>query len=335
MRLPAHLTQSFGSLICRIGLISLIGLIAACTAARPTLASDVSLVVSPPRFDIEGKPGDTVQKTITVTNNSTSQTLSLKTLTRDFIVQDDVGTPVLVTTSASGRYLASPWFTVDRDSLTVPPKGQAQLIVIIQIPKDALPGGHYAGIFFQPVPPGGLKTNVSYVSSQVGSLFGITVAGNIKYGAVIKDFKVGQSLYEFGPVSFTTTIENQSDTHISPKVDVKIHDLFGRELADTKLDAVNIFPFTSRTLSGQWDTVWGLGRYSATLTAAYGPNGDVATRTILFWILPYRLLAAAGVILLVALAIFILIRRHVKHREDTRDQEIDELKRKIVELENR
>ena len=300
-----------------------------------TRAADVSLVVSPPRVDIDAKPGETVQKIVTVTNNSKDQTLNLKAYVQDFIVQDDKGTPVPVSVSASGRYLASPWFALDRSTLTIPPKSEAQVIAIISVPKDALPGGHYAGIFFQPIPPGGVKTNVSYISSQVGSLFGITVPGNITYNALIKDFTVDQSLYEFGPVKFTATISNQSDTHITPKVDIKVHDMVGRQLTDITLDSVNIFPFTSRALSGTWETVWGFGRYTATLTAAYGPNGSVATRTILFWILPYRLMAAVGVILLVALAIFILIRRHMKHREDKRDDEIDELKRKIVELENK
>jgi len=47
------------------------------------------------------------------------------------------------------------------------------------------------------------------------------------------------------------------------------------------------------------------------------------------------LLAAIGVILLVLLAIFISVRRHLLHRADHRDDEIDELKRKITEMENR
>ena len=299
------------------------------------LAADVSLVVSPPRFDVAGNPGETIQKIIKVTNNSATQTLNLKAFVKDFIVQDDMGTPVPVSVTASGRYFASPWFTLDRSSLTIPPKSEDQLIVLIQVPRDALPGGHYAGVFFQPVPEGGLKTTVSYTASQVGSLFGITVAGNVKYNAIIKDFSVGKNLYEFGPVDFQATIENQSDTHISPKADVKVYDMLGRQLTDLSLDSVNIFPFTSRTIAGRWETVWGLGRYTATLTAAYGPNGAVATRTILFWILPYKLMTALGVILLVLIAVFILIRRHILHREDKRDDEIDELKRKIVELENK
>jgi len=296
-------------------------------------ANDVSLVVSPPRIDIEGKPGETIQRIVKVTNSSEQESI-LKAFAVDFIVQDDLGTPIKVTESASGRYLASPWFTLDLDELVIPPKSTAQLVVLIEVPKDAVPGGHYAGVFFENIPSRGSKQTVSYTSSQIGSLFGITVPGDIKYDALIKDFKVKSNVLEFGPIDFTAVIENQSDTHIRPNTKIVVHDMIGRKLVEIPLNELNIFPFTSRTLTGTWDTVWGLGRYTATLSASYGP-GLVAERTIYFWILPYRLIAAIIVVLLVILVLFIVIRRHLKHIGDDRDAQIDELKRKIIEMENR
>ena len=296
-------------------------------------AQDVSLVVSPPRSDLTGQPGDTLQQNIKVTNNSPDQELILQAFISDFIVTDDYGTPIKIEPSASGRYLASPWFTLEKNELTLAPKETAQLVVIISIPKDALPGGHYAGVFFQPVPSRGLKTTVSYTTAQVGSLFSITLPGDLKYDALIKDFSVKSNVFEFGPIEFTAQIENQSDTHISPIAQIVVHDMIGRKLAELPLDQLNIFPFTSRSLQSTWDQVWGLGRYSATLTATYGP-GLVASRTLSFWIMPYRLIAAILVVLLLILASFILIRRHLLHRHDNRDDEIDALRRKIVEMEN-
>lgn len=295
-------------------------------------AADLSLVVSPPRIDLAGKPGDVLQKSIKVTNNS-EQELILQAFVSDFIVTDDLGTPVKVKESASGRYLASPWFTLEKSELVLAPKETVSLVVLITVPQDALPGGHYAGVFFEPVLSRGLKRTVSYTTFQVGSLFSLTLAGDIKYDALIKDFLVKTDVSEFGPIDFTAVIENQSDTHITPAAKIVIHDMIGRKLADLPLEEVNIFPFTSRTLVGTWDTVWGLGRYSATLSATYGP-GLVAERTLYFWIMPYRLIAAILIVLLVLLGLYVVIRRHLKHRQDHRDDEIDALKRKIVEMEN-
>lgn len=303
------------------------------TSVSTVHAQDISLVVSPPRTDLEIKPGETLQKTIKVTNTSETE-LILSAVPIDFIVTDDAGTPIKVTTEASGRFLASPWFTLETSELVVPPKDTAQLTVVITAPQDALPGGHYAGIFFEPKERKGEKKTVSYTTAQVGSLFALNVAGDINYDAVIKDFSVKNYLSEFGPIDFTLTLENQSDTHITPESSIKITDMLGRSVEPIKLNSVNIFPFTSRTQNARWDQIWGFGKYVATVTVVYGPTGAVTSRDLPFYIIPYRLIAAILVVLLVILATGISIKRHLMHRSDQRDSEIDELKRKIAELEN-
>jgi len=297
-------------------------------------AQEVSLIVSPPNTLIESKAGETVQKTVKVTNNSETQELNLKVHIKNFIVQDDAGTPILVDDTTAGKYMASTWFTLENDTLTIPAKTTSQMAVIITIPKDALPGGHYAGVFFEPIPSKNAKATISYTSAQVGSLFALTIPGDIKYDALIKEFKADKNVFEFGPVEFSATIENQSDTHISPVSSITIYDMIGRKLEEIKLDDVNIFPFTARTITGKWNNVWGLGRYSAIFNASYGP-GLVATRTMSFWIMPYRLIATILIAFMVLLALFISIRRHIIHRSDNRDAEIDALKRRIVEMENK
>ncbi len=301
---------------------------------HPVSAAEVSLVISPPRYDETVKPGQTVQKTIKITNPS-AQPIKVQAQVYDFLVQNDSGTPIQVTENASGRYLASPWFTLDRTSFVIAPGATEQIYALISVPSDALPGGHYAGVYISPQDVNApAQTTGAGVLPQIGSLFGLTVAGDIKYDALIKSFTVKNIVSEFGPIYFEAVIVNQSDTHIRPDSQIIIHDMIGRKLAELPLDQVNIFPYTPRTLTAQWPTVWGFGRFTATLSAAYGP-GLVAERPLYFWIMPYRLMAAILIILLVLLAVLIVIRRHLEHRADTRDAEIDELKRKIIEMENR
>ncbi len=296
-------------------------------------AQDISLVVSPPRTEINIKPGETVQKTVKITNTNTTE-LILDAQVIDYIVQDDTGTPVKVTTDASGRFLASPWFSLDQQELVVPPNESVQLIVLITAPSNALPGGHYAGIYFEPKLKRGASRTISYTTTQVGSLFALNVEGDIKYDAIIKDFRTKSYLSEFGPIDFDLIIENQSDTHISPTTQVTITDMVGRELETIKFDSVNIFPFTQRSLQARWNQTWGFGRYHAQATMTYGDAGLTTSRSLYFWIVPYRLILAIVVIILVLLATYISIRRHLIHQNDHRDAEIDELKRKIAQMEN-
>ncbi|RLB04956.1 MAG: hypothetical protein DRG59_09625 [Deltaproteobacteria bacterium] len=296
--------------------------------------AEVSLVVSPPRYDATIDPGETIQKTIKVTNNSEDQIVSLQANITDFIVQDDAGTPIPVEDTQSGRYLASPWFTLDSEGLILQPKESKQLTVLITVPNDALPGGHYAGVFFRSITNDKTAGTASSLIGQVGSLFGITVNGDITYDALVKDFSTKSFVSEYGPIEFSAIVENQSDTHIRPLSTITIHDMLGRKLDSITLEELNIFPYTSRTLNGIWDTTWGLGRYTATIDVSYGP-GLVADRTIYFWIMPYRIILAIIIIILVLLASYISIRRHILHRTDGRDEEIDSLQRRIAELENK
>ena len=36
----------------------------------------------------------------------------------------------------------------ENSELVLAPKETTQMVVLINVPKDALPGGHYAGVFF-------------------------------------------------------------------------------------------------------------------------------------------------------------------------------------------
>lgn len=295
--------------------------------------ADVALVVSPPSFDIEVKPGETIQKTIKITNSNKQSPIDLKVGVSDFIVEDDQGTPIIVNPEASGKYLASPWFSLESERLTLEKEETKTLSVVISVPEDALPGGHYSLIYFSPLESDKPVSTGPSIESNIGSLFSLTIAGDIKYDALIKEFDASQRLYEYGPIDFTATLENQSDTHITPIGKIVIKNMLGREVGELTLDKTNIFPFMARSFTAKWDQIWGLGRYSAELIFTYG-SGSVASRVIEFWILPYRLLAAIAILLLALLGITISVRRHLKHKGDKRDGEIDELKRRIVELEN-
>lgn len=295
--------------------------------------AQVTIVVSPPRHDIEANPGDVVQKTVKITNNS-NNTITLTAQIFDFIVTDDFGTPEKVGLEEAGRFAASNWFIGDATQLTIEPKQSRTVSYIITIPADALPGGHYAGAFFKYEEYDTSGETVSKTTPEVGSLFSINIPGDITFDALVKSFKTSSRVYEYGPIEFEAQIENLSDTHIRPISKITVRNMIGQTVAEIPLEELNIFPFTSRTLTETWDTLWGLGRYEAVLDVAYG-SGNAVEAAIYFWILPYKIIIAILILLAVLLVIFISVRRHLHHRRDDRDDQIDSLKRKIVDLENK
>jgi hypothetical protein len=99
------------------------------------------------------------------------------------------------------------------------------------------------------------------------------------------------------------------------------------------LDQMNVFPYVSRDYQGQWDRVWGMGRYSAQIKMTYGSEGKVALASAAFWLIPYKLVAAVGTGIIVLLTIILLVRRHVIHRRKDERAKIEALEQRLARFE--
>lgn len=293
----------------------------------------------PPRLEITGNPGETIQKTIKVQNTSTS-TQYYSSDVEDFIVGEDGKTPIPVTQAVSSRYSLAQWITLSPTKFALKPNETQVLDVLIQIPKDALPGGHYAMALHEPNATAKQANDAlmaqgsTGTAMKIGSLLYLTVSGPVKEEAFIHNF-TAPTLVEFGPVNFKYEVENRSDIHIRPQSSIEIKDTFGRVIDVVKVNEANIFPFTSRAFSAKFEQYWGLGRYTAKLNVPYGAHGLVATAVQTFWIIPYTVIIGLGLLVASVSAMFILIRRYLLHRGDTKTKEIEALKAKVKQLEDK
>ncbi|PWU22795.1 hypothetical protein C5B42_05100 [Candidatus Cerribacteria bacterium 'Amazon FNV 2010 28 9'] len=328
-------TALCGSLV--VGITPSLALAQATTVPVVSTTDTVSTTAIPTRLEVSANPGDVIQKTIKV-HNETDQTEFFETTAEDFIVQTDGKTPIPVTEQISARYSLASWITVSPTRFTLPAHQTQTLDVLIQVPKNALPGGHYAMILHAP-PSGGLVGNDallpqsdSSVAPKVGTLVYLTVNGPIHEEAFIKNV-TAPNVNEFGPVAIKYDVENRSDVHISPEATITVTDMLGHTVDKINVESKNIFPFTSRDFEATYNHYWGLGRYTANISVPYGSHGNVTNSSISFWIIPYRIIAGIAVIIAALLAITIAIRRHLLHRHDDKSKEIELLKERIDELE--
>jgi len=171
------------------------------------------------------------------------------------------------------------------------------------------------------------------VNQRVGTLLYVIVDGPINEQAFIRDFNVPGFL-ELGPVPFSYIIENQSDVHIQPRMAVEIKNLFGQKVATIQPETRNIFPFTSRTFAGQWDRIWGFGRYTAEVVATYGTTNQLVIAKTAFWLLPLKLLIAIVAMILILILGGMSVRRHLIHRKQDQSKKIAELESKLQTLES-
>ena len=168
------------------------------------------------------------------------------------------------------------------------------------------------------------------IEANVGTLVYVTVPGNIKQDAVVSDFSA-PSFLEYGPVDFNTTVANFSDIHIAPAGSITIKNWLGGVTADLPLSSTNIFPYTSRSFANQLASKWLFGRYTATLNAAYGTAGGVLAASLIFWVIPWRLIILLVVALLLVGVIIFLIKTRPQSPEQVEDQ-VEELEKELTDL---
>ncbi len=290
------------------------------TAVPPRLGDDYSLVV---------KPGEKLQTAIEVRNPS-DYPATVETFARDFIIGEDGETPIAVEDDVSSKWSLAKWITITPNNVVLKARGSATILVNIEVPAEALPGGRYAMILHKPVTGAeNGETTGAKVTAQVGTLLYVLVDGPTTENAVINTFNFDK-FSEFGPIAYKFSIKNNSSLHIRPSATIKIKNMFGKELVNLTSDQKNIFPDSSREFTGEWNTHWGFGRYTAVLTGAYGTNLDkILAAEASFWIIPVRAVLATILIIVLIVMIIMTTRKKYKKMLDMEAEKVRKLDEKL------
>lgn len=292
------------------------------TYAADTTSSGQALEIAPPVLNIKANPGETVKATISLRDVSTSP-LVVRNQINDFVAAGEDGTPKLLLnndkSNSDNPYSLKDWIQ-PLSELTIKPKQINQLPIAIHVPAHAAPGGYYAVVRFTATPPGLDSTGVS-LSASLGTLILLRVNGDAKESVKVQQFaaiKNGSEgwLFESSPVTFLTRLKNAGSLHEQPTGQVVVKDMFGNNVANVNvnLNRNNVLPSSIRRFESKLDeTVIGnrvlFGRYTADLKLTYGSKGQTITASTSFWVIPYRLIGFAIILIIIA---FIVIRIGIK-----------------------
>ncbi len=286
--------------------------------------AEIRLAPSPLIVNVRIEPGENYSGEVTVYNNS-SHDLELGPSVIDFR-DGGQGRAALISPEEIERsieegkeFLLSQWVEMDARLRTAPAGGSATFPYRISIPENAGPGGKYAAFVVGARPPEADFSDfedeagsVLRISPSVGTLFLITVGGEVVEEARIRSFFTPERYYRRPEVPFHLAIENLGNTHIIPRGEIKIYDYRDRHV-DTlyvrpRPGFGNILPGSTRS----WDLLWEgedklteLGKYRAELTLYYGTESiDLLTDSVEFWIIPVGPIIQ---FLAVVLTVFILL----------------------------
>jgi hypothetical protein len=262
------------------------------------------ITVTPSNIEVYADRGTIATKEITVIND-TSADVNIVTRFRNFTAMGEEGQVEL--TSENSSFSLASWLKISPEKQTLKKEGKAKFVLAINVPKDAEPGGHFGSVIFSTVPKAGLKQTGALVSQEIASLILTRINGQVNEDAKLESFNTSKSFYWSGPAEFNIRVKNNSTVHIKPEGKITIRNILGQSF-EIPVESKNILPNAIRRLTAGFNSPLLIGRYTATLSLAYGTqNNPLLAAQTTFYAFP----AKTALITLVVLILGYLFRKRL------------------------
>ncbi len=287
---------------------------------RPTHV--YALSISPIRVELKGNPGQVIMQDMTLTNDTKVNQIFYSSFA-NFEAQGETGNPEFVESKDD----LDKWITADT-SIALKPGDSVIVPIKISVPNNALPGGHFAAVFWGTNPNKPDNSNVS-IGAKVGMLILLSVSGDVKEEAGLISFGTTDNKFWYNtlPVSFEYRFKNDGGDRIKPVGKVTIHDLvyFPTDSINANSSDGNILPGSTRRfyldwiktprmkdyvtplgmfaqfidmVSYQWHN-FAVGPYLAKIDLSYGTNNLHVSKNVFFFVFPWQLLICLVIIFII------------------------------------
>jgi hypothetical protein len=279
-------------------------------------------VLEPAKTDITLAPGESITKQLIITNR-TDSSAQFTIEVEDFIGSQDPATPVVLLGKKSSSYSLKDLIQPEITSFTLSARQRIILSVKISIPANAEPQGRYGSLLVSTKKAPNITEGAgAQTISRIGGLYFVRIKGQAQEQGQLQGFTVTGEKKSFymSPISgFDIAFTNTGNVHLLPHGSIKVHNLFGAQVAAIDIPAFFSLPDSIRSTQAAWSPKFMLGRYTATLTIARGyQEGPDSTdqETLVFWVLPWKIIASffLGLVLLFSFIRFITGRLIIRRK---------------------
>jgi len=245
----------------------------------------IGLNIQPIKVSHTIKPSESAFGKIQITNAG-DEAVSVESKVEDFVPM--AGTiNIQFVGRAPGVTTVRDWITLEPAKSFILQKGEAKEIVYtINAPSNAEPGGHFGVAFFKATQLANKVGEQLNIGTQVGMLIFVTIPGNNLQKGQILDFSAPNFIQK-GPVDFKIKFENTGTVHFEPKGEIKIFNIFGKEVANLLVEGQVVLPSGVRDLVISWKSAnFLLGRYRAQLSLKDGEGNVLTAKSIAFYAIP-------------------------------------------------
>ncbi len=316
-------------IVIKLGIIALVtfcfsGLIFAFEKTKINMPEKNDFVVEPGKTEILVNPGESVTKSITITNRI-GKNVKFKLTTEDMIGTNDSSSPIKLLGDEQGPYSVKNFIEPEIIEFSLDLGEKIVIPVKVSIPLDAEPRGYYGALIVSNEPEifdssqSKETEGKARLVSRIGSLFFLRINGEGKEEGTLEDFKLigpEKSFYENRPKGFEILFKNTGNVHLVPHGKIIIKNILGSEVGAIPVDAYFSLPDSIRYREVLWQEGAGLGRYTANLSLYPGFGNLNQEESIAFWIIPWKILTATfvGLIFIISFVYYVFTRFELKKK---------------------
>jgi len=285
-------------------------------------------LVSPVLEEVSVGKGQILPVQMTV-QNPTGNTVTLKAIVNDFIASNnESGQPDIIFNSKGSLPLNNFISLVEPiANITLAPQQRTYFNVYINVPDNAASGGYYGVIRFENASLAN-TANVG-VAASTGTLFLVTVPGNLTEKLKLVQLYVEQnntpvSIVTSGKLSVVTRLDNVGNIHAQPFGTIEVKSMFGHIVSVIQFNGTNprtnILPDSIRKYVYTLPNKHYLGYYQVVASIAWQQgSGNILIASTGFWFIPvWLILTAIGVVVVIALIIWLIVHRRRAQRRKYR-----------------
>ncbi len=290
-------------------------------------AKPLSIGTAPTHEKLQLEPGEVYDDNFTVWNLETSAITYYIKVSSFRQIQNQPGSAIFLTEEedAKNPYSATDWVDVEAETIELIPNRNVTVEYTITVPEELALGEYSAEIYFISESAEKQSATATYSLLSSGIPILITIGDEFAESAEVLDFYSTKKIYE--KPNFTTLvtrIQNFGDTHITPKGDIVLTNLFNQEVGRIIFNGTN--QSILRDNSGIYQSNWDLNEYINDGKLAVGPitaetiilyrrtnpGFSVLSATTSFWIIPWKLII---LILTVIIVVYVVLKLNKNKKE--------------------
>lgn len=262
-------------------------------------------ILEPGKMEIFVNPGDKIIRSISVTDRIKGD-MTFNISTEDFTGSLNEDQPVILLGNEKSPYSFKDNLVPAVSQIKLTYGDKVTIPIEINVPYDAQPGGFYASVLVSNTPrtATGETQATTHIITRLGVLFFIRVNGPVNESGNLDDFRISGAnkfFYQTMPETFQILYNNTGTVHLVPYGTIQVKNILGKVISEAPVNAYFALPKSLRYREVALISPGFLvGRYTATVELNRGYGGIVDTKTIAFWVLPWK-------ILLIVFAIIVII----------------------------